>query len=76
LRTIVALNEKTKEVLFAECKWKDNVDVENVFDKLREKTEYVDWFKSSRKEYFAIFGKSFSKKSEECLCFDLKDLGK
>ena len=29
-----------------------------------------------RKEYFAVFGKSFSKKSEDCLCFDLKDLGK
>lgn len=70
----VALNEKTKDILFAECKWKDNVDAENVLNSLKEKSVYVDWFNTSRKEWFAIFGKSFSKRSADCLCFNLKDL--
>jgi AAA+ ATPase superfamily predicted ATPase len=73
---VVALNEKTKEILFVECKWKDNVDAERVLIDLKEKTKYVDWFNESRKEYFAVFGKSFSRKSSNCLCFDLKDLKK
>ena len=73
---IVALNEKTKDILFAECKWKDNVNAERIFSDLKEKTGHVKWYNDSRKEKFVIFGKSFSKKSENCSCFDLKDLKK
>lgn len=72
----VALNEKTKNILFAECKWRDNVDVEEILNKLKEKSAYVNWFNASRKEWFAIFGKSFLKRSRDCLCFDLEDLEK
>lgn len=70
----IALNERTKEILFVECKWKDNVDADNVLIDLKGKSEYVKWFNDPRKEHFAIFAKSFSKKSETCLCFDLGDL--
>lgn len=76
---IVALNEKTKEILFAECKWQNNVNAEKVCKGLAEKSEYVNWHNDKRKETFAIFAKSFSKKIDEfegkkVYCFDLKDL--
>jgi AAA+ ATPase superfamily predicted ATPase len=72
----IALNERTKEILFVECKWKDNVNADNILANLKGKSEYVTWFNDSRKEYFAVFAKSFSKKSKNCLCFDLHDLEK
>ena len=76
---IVALNEKTKEILFAECKWQPRVNAEKVCRELAGKTEYVDWHKNERKESFAVFARSFSKRISEfegrpVHCFDLKDL--
>ena len=78
---IVSLNEQTKEILFAECKWQPRVNAEKVCRELAEKTEYVDWHKNERKERFAVFARSFSKRISEfegrpVHCFDLKDLGK
>ena len=78
---IVALNEKTKEILFAECKWKDRVNALKIAKELADKTEYVQWHNERRKEKFAIFAKSFSRKIEEyegrkVYCFDLRDLGR
>ena len=78
---IVALNEKTKEILFSECKWKDRVNALKIAKELADKTEYVQWHNERRKEKFAIFAKSFSRKIEEyegrkVYCFDLKDLKK
>ena len=72
----VALNTETREILFAECKWKDKVDAERILLNLKEKANHVSWFNDTRREYFAVFGKSFSKKSADCLCFDLEDLKK
>ena len=76
---IVALNEKMREILFCECKWKDKVNAEKVCKELAEKSQYVQWHNKERKETFAIFAKSFSKKIKEfegkkIYCFDLKDL--
>ncbi|MFH1774457.1 MAG: ATP-binding protein [Methanobacteriota archaeon] len=73
---IVALNEKTKEILFCECKWQDRVNAEKVLQELKEKAEFVDWNKQGRKEYYAVFAKSFNKKIKEknIFCFDLRDL--
>ena len=75
---ICGVNEQKKEILFGECKWKENVDAEKVLGELRKKAEHVDWRKGRRKEFFVVFAKSFKKKvSEEGVyCFDLKDLGK
>ncbi|MFH1359244.1 MAG: ATP-binding protein [archaeon] len=99
---IVALNEKSKEILFGECKWKDKVDAEKVIKEIKEKAEYLEWNNNkqkdkrkekdnkedkkeikNRKEYFAIFAKSFknNKKISEfegkkVYCFDLRDLDK
>ena len=76
---IVALNEKTKEILFAECKWKGKVNAKKVCKELAEKANQVQWNNEKRRESFAIFAKSFSKKISEfegkkVYCFDLRDL--
>lgn len=71
---IVALSGKTKEILFAECKWQDDVDAERVLKELKEKSQYIQWNNNTKKEYFAIFAKSFKRKAKGCLCFDVKDL--
>ena len=78
---IVALNEKTKEILFAECKWQSKVNALKIAKELAEKAEQVQWHNKERKESFAIFAKSFSKRIEELegrkvYCFDLRDLKK
>ena len=78
---IVALNEQTKEILFAECKWQTKVNAKKLCKELEEKAQYVQWHNDQRKENFAIFTKSFSKRINEfqgrkVYCFDLKDLEK
>ncbi|MBU4300015.1 ATP-binding protein [archaeon] len=75
---IVALNEQTKEILFCECKWQDNVDAKKILAELKEKTKFVQWNNEKRKEHYAIFAKSFKEKIKEqnVMLFDLKDLGK
>ena len=76
---IVALNEKTKEILLAECKWQNRVNARKICKELAEKSQYVQWYNNKRKESFAIFAKSFSRKIEEfegrkVYCFDLRDI--
>ena len=76
---LVGLNERTKEILFGECKWKDRVNPKKILEELVEKAQYVQWHNRERKESFAIFAKSFSKKVDEfegkkVYCFDLRDL--
>ncbi len=72
---LVAMNENTKEILFAECKWQDRVDAKNVLAELKEKAKYVEWNTGKRKEYYAVFAKSFKEKKKEpnIILFDLKD---
>lgn len=73
---IVALNNETKDILFAECKWKEHVDAEDVLGKLVEKAKRVKWNNKKRKEYYCIFAKSFKRriKKKNLLLFDLKDM--
>ena len=78
---IVALNEQTREILFAECKWQEKVNAKKICKELAEKAQYVQWHNAERRESFAIFAKSFSKKINEfegrkVYCFDLRDLEK
>ena len=78
---ILAINEKTKQILAAECKWQSKVNAEKVVKELNEKLSYVDWHKGKRKESFAIFAKSFSKRiknyeGKKVYCFDLKEIEK
>lgn len=76
---VVALNEEKKEVLFCECKWQDNVNAEEITKDLAIKSRLFDWKQNSRKEEFAVFAKTFSKKitsfeGKKVTCFEIKDL--
>ena len=71
---LVAINEETKTILFAECKWKDNVDAKEIIKELKEKSKYVDWNNNSRKEHYAVFAKSFKEKIKNC--YELQDIEK
>lgn len=78
---ILATNEAKNEILFGECKWKNKVNAMEILKELEEKSKSVDWGNNKRKESFAIFAKSFSKKTNEfngkkIYCFDLKYLEK
>ncbi len=73
---IVALNEHNKEILFAECKWAENVNAEKILAELREKARFVEWYKNKRKEHYCIIAKSFKKRISDVLLFDLKDIEK
>ncbi len=72
---ILALNEKTKEILFAECKWQDKADARKILAELKEKAQYVLWNAGKRKEHYAIFAKSFKERIKEpgIVLFDLRD---
>jgi hypothetical protein len=80
---LVALNERTKQALFAECKWsKKQVDLGDV-EHLERTAENVDWYQKGRDEHFAVFSKSgFRKgcldycKANGVLTFDLTQIGK
>ena len=77
---IVAINEEKKEIIFGECKWKENVNAEQIVRELSEKSKYVRW-NNNRKESFVIFAKSFDKKIEnfegkKVYCYNLEDIGR
>ncbi|MDI6738465.1 MAG: ATP-binding protein [Nanoarchaeota archaeon] len=63
-------------IMFVECKWKDNVDAKSLLECLKEKTKFVKWRESSRKEHYCIIAKSFAKRVEESnvTLFDLKEM--
>ena len=75
---IVGINNETKDILFVECKWKENVDAKKIIDGLKEKTEFVDWHNTNRNEYYAVFAKSFKERITEpgIMLFDIKDIEK
>ncbi len=70
---IIGINERKNEILFGEVKWKEGIDAEKLLWSLRKKAEKVEW-KGKRKEYYAIFAKSFRKRTDDALCFDLNDI--
>ena len=73
---IVALNEKTDDILFIECKWQSDVDASKVLNILRDKVVSIDWNIDRRKEYFAVFAKHFKRRTtgENIYLFDLEDI--
>lgn len=75
---IVSINEQTKEILFAECKWQDKVNARKILAELKEKAKFVQWNNHERKEHYAIFAKSFQEKIKDpgLELFDLKNLEK
>ena len=75
---LIGLNQKTKQILFIESKWKNNVDAEETLKELEMKSKYVNWHEGKRKEYFCIIAKSFKRKfsRKNVLLLDLKDMEK
>ena len=49
----MALNSLTRDVLFCECKWKDDVNAEKALSDLKEKAGYVKWHNEDRKNIIA-----------------------
>lgn len=73
---IISTNENNKKILFGECKWKDNVDAEKILEELKEKSQHIQFNKDKREEHYAIFAKSFKRKSKDAYNFDLEDIEK
>jgi AAA+ ATPase superfamily predicted ATPase len=64
---LVAINRNEKEILFAECKWKNKKTTATDLENLVKKSKIVRWNKE-RKEFFAFFSRSgFDKKAERFL---------
>ncbi len=55
---VVGINNKTKEIIFGECKWTNKKVGTNVFENLKRKADLVDWHSKDRKEKFILFAKS------------------
>jgi len=80
---VVLLNDKTKEIVFCECKWRNRKVDWHVVEELKEKVQQVDWYNKKRKERFLIVSKSgFTKNcieqmdNEGVLHWDLDDIKK
>jgi len=54
---IVAYNNRTKEIIFAECKWSIKLVGLNVLRSIENKTKKVNWNIDDRTEYYAIFAR-------------------
>ena len=57
---LMALNQRTREILFGEVKWSDKPVGTNIYEELKAKAAKVEWGKKKkgRKEYFVLFSKS------------------
>jgi hypothetical protein len=77
---LVALNEDSGEILFAECKWQVLTDksARKILQDLRNKSTFVQWKNEDRKEYFALVAKRIENKAElrdsGFMAFDIEDI--
>lgn len=74
---LITIDERTKNILYGECKWQENVDAQNILQTLKKKASLVKYEKN--KEFFILFAKSFKEKKnlgENVFLFELKDLEK
>lgn len=55
---VVGINSETKEIVFGEAKWSNKPIGTNIYYNLKNKTQFVQWNISNRKEYFVLFSKS------------------
>jgi len=63
---LVAINRIKNEILFGEVKWSNKQVGTDIYRDLKEKAQSVEWGKTGRKEYFALFSKSgFTKAMKE-----------
>ena len=78
---VVTVNEKSKEILFCECKWRNRKVDWDIVEELKQKAQLVDWYNEVRKERFLIVSKSgFTRNclermhDEKILHWDLMDI--
>ncbi len=78
---IVAINENSKDILFAEVKWNNKPVKKKVLEELRKKAEKVSWHRKDRKEYYVIISKTEVERElkdtedeKKVMIFSLKDL--
>ncbi|MEA1943853.1 MAG: ATP-binding protein [Euryarchaeota archaeon] len=77
---MVALNEERREIAFFEVKWSDLElsEASRIIKELKKKSEYVDWNKGDKVEYFGLIAKRLDGKRElreaGYLCYDLLDM--
>ena len=55
---VIGLNDKTKQIIFGECKWSKNMVDTNVYYDLKRKSSKVKWNNATRKDHFILFSKS------------------
>lgn len=75
---IIALDETKKQILFAECKWKENVNPHETLQKLKQKATKVQWNNQNRKEHYTIYAKTFKPKTTQphLTLIELKNINK
>ena len=69
---LVGTNEKRRELLLVECKWRDDADCDRLKAELRKKAGSIGWNQGKRREKYAVFARSFKRKGEGC--YDLNDI--
>ena len=62
---------KGDKALFVEVKWRDGINAEAVLNDLKEKADSTRW--KGEKE-FLLIAKSFKKRADDAVCWDLRDL--
>lgn len=55
---VVALNETSKKIVFAECKWTEKLIDTKVLLNLKRKAKLVDWHNKTRKNYYVLLSKN------------------
>ncbi len=55
---LIAINNQTNEISFAEAKWSNKPVGTNIYEDLKRKAQKVEWGKKDRREYFTLFSKS------------------
>ena len=55
---VLGINEETRDIVFAECKWSNKPVGTNIYEDLKAKTVLVDWHNDERKEHFVLFSKA------------------
>ena len=80
---VVAIGKKSKDILFAECKWQSGPVGLDVYKELKRKAKLVQWHNADRNEHFALFSRSgFTKamreqaKKDGAMLFDLEAIEK
>jgi hypothetical protein len=75
---IVAISERMKAILIAECKWDDKADALRIAKDLKRKAQMVRWNGKDRTVHYAIFARGFRKgpAPDDVELFDLKRIRK